>query len=170
MIGMIRFNFRGAAAEAVLADDGCWTCCAVPCLVRPLEVLFSPRWEGGPAGRRHVEGAARWLKGGVVFGADGPIADMAQQSDRGVPAEVVDRPCRHATARPTKPFDRLTVRAAAKICRVGSGMIDLWVETAAWPLPRRDGGAVPEFSLSEVKGWLATGSWPAGAHFRAQSD
>ena len=50
---------------------------------------------------------------------------------------------------------------------VGVGMIRLWVDTGAWPMPHCRVAAPPTFSLSDVKGWLATGTWPAGAHFRA---
>ena len=69
MIGMIRFDFPGGIAEAVLRNDGCWICPEVPCLVHPLDILYSPNWDGQPAGRRHLEEAACWLKGSVVFEA-----------------------------------------------------------------------------------------------------
>jgi hypothetical protein len=59
MIGLIRFSCRGESAEAILGDDGCWSCAAVPCLARPLDILYSPNWEGPVAGRRYVEKAAR---------------------------------------------------------------------------------------------------------------
>lgn len=71
MIGMIQFGFQGGTATAVLMDDGCWRCTAVPCLVHPLDILYSdgPSREGRLAGQRHLREAARWLKGEVVFGA-----------------------------------------------------------------------------------------------------
>ena len=68
MLGMIRFGFRGGFADAVLGNDGCWRCTAVPCLVRPLDTLYSPNFVG-LTGRRHLEAAARWLNGSVVFGS-----------------------------------------------------------------------------------------------------
>jgi hypothetical protein len=59
-------------------------------------------------------------------------------------------------------------RTAAKMCGVGVGMIRLWVETGAWPMPRRGIGQAPAtFGHSEVEGWLATGIWPAGSTFCA---
>jgi hypothetical protein len=167
MIGMIRFDFRGGMAEAVLGKDGCWSCAAVPCVVHPLDILYSPNWEGLSAGRRHLEEAALWLKGVVVFGADCPIPGTARRSDPGVRADLSDRPSRHPTVPATKRFDRVTARAAARMCRVSPGMIGLWVETGGWPMPRRGGAASATFGLSEVEGWLATGDWPAWAHFQA---
>ena len=50
MIGMIRFDLRGGLAEAVLGYDGCWSCAAVTCLIRPLDILYSPSRDGRPAG------------------------------------------------------------------------------------------------------------------------
>ena len=87
MIGMIRFDRRGGIAEAVLGDDGCWSCATVPCLVRPLDILYSPNRDGRPAGRRHLEEAAHWLKGVVVFGDDSPIPGMSGGSIAGVRAD-----------------------------------------------------------------------------------
>jgi hypothetical protein len=167
MIGMIRFGARGGVAEAILGDDGRWSCAAVRCLVRPLEILYSPNWEGRPAGRRHLEEAAIWLMGTVVFGADSPILGMAPRSNPGVPGHLLDRRSRPPMARRTKQSDRVTDRAAARRCRVDLGMIRLWVQTGAWPMPRRCGESPRTFALAEVEGWLATGAWPAGAQFRA---
>ena len=48
------------------------------------------------------------------------------------------------------------------MCGVGPAMIGLWVETGAWPMPRRGEAASATFGLTEVEGWLATGNWPAG--------
>jgi hypothetical protein len=167
MIGMIRFDFRGVIAEAVLGNDGCWSCAAVPCLVHPLDILHSPNWDGRPAGRRHLDEAACWLKGAVVFGDSGPISGMARGSVAGGRADPDDRRSRDLTLCSARRSDRLTDRAAAEICWVDPRMIRLWVETGAWPIPRRDGVAPSTFGLSEVEGWLATGVWPAGAHFHA---
>lgn len=167
MIGIIRFDFRGGVAEAVLGDDGCWSCGAVPSLAHPLDILYSPNWERRPAGRRHLDEAARWLNGTVVLGADRPIPAMARPSGPGVRADHFDRPCGHPMVLSTRPSDRLTYRAAAEMCRVGPAMIGLWVETGAWPMPRRGGVASATFERSEVEGWLATGDWPAGARFHA---
>ena len=167
MIGMIRFSARGGVAEAVLGDDGCWSCAAVPCLVHPLEILYSPNWEGRPAGRRHLKEAAIWLKGTVVFGADSPIPGMARRSNPGLPVDLLDQRSRPPMALPTKQSDRVTDWAAARMCWVDLGMIRLWVQTGAWPMPRRGGHSPRTFSLAEVECWLATGAWPAGAQFHA---
>ena len=129
MIGMIRFGARGGVAEAILGDDGCWSCAAVPCLVHPLEILYSPNWEGRPAGRRHLKEAATWLKGTVVFGADSPILG-ARRSNPGLPVDLLDRRSRPPMALPTKQSDRVTDRIAARMCWVNLGMIHLWVQTA----------------------------------------
>lgn len=100
MIGMIRFGARGGVAEAILGDDGCWSYAAVLCLVRPLEILYSPHWEGRPAGRRHLKEAAIRLKGMVAFGADRPIPGMARRSNPGLPVDLLDRRSRPSIAPP----------------------------------------------------------------------
>jgi predicted DNA-binding transcriptional regulator AlpA len=167
MIGTIRFGFRGGVAEAVLGHDGCWGCCAVPCLVHPLDILYSPNWDGLPTGRRYLEEVARWLRGAVILGADRPIPGMVRPSNPGVRADLFERPCHDPMVYSTRQSNRLTYHAAADMCRVGRVTIGLWVETGAWPMPRRVGAASATFSLSEVEGWLATGAWPAGAHFHS---
>jgi len=69
MIGRLRFPYRQRTAEAVLSEDGRWHCPEVPALVRVLDTLYSPRRDGldaeGQFGRRHLDNAARWLKGTV---------------------------------------------------------------------------------------------------------
>jgi hypothetical protein len=167
MIGMIRFDFRAGIADAVLGDDGCWSCRDVPCLVHPLDTLYSPSRDGLPAGRRHLEEAARWLKGVVSFEDGSPIPGIARISDPGVRADLLERRSCRPTVPLTKPSDRVTARAAAKMCGVGPVMIGLWVETGAWPMPWRGGAASATFGHSEVEGWLATGAWPPGAPFQA---
>jgi hypothetical protein len=167
MIGLIRFGFRGGRAEAILGNDGCWSCVAVPCLARPLDILYSPNREGRPACRRHLEEAARWLQGVVFWEADGPVPGVPGPSDPGVSTRVLDRRCHHPRAHVTSRSDRLTARAAAGMCGVGPGMIGLWVETGAWPIPRRGEPASATFGLSEVEGWLATGDWPEDARFHS---
>jgi hypothetical protein len=166
MIGLIRFGFRGGSAEAILGDDGRWSCAAVPCLARPLDILYSPNWEGLVAGRRYVEKAARWLNG-VILEAHRPVPGVSRASDPGASSEVFDRPCHHPRAHVTSRPDRLTHRAAARMCGVGLRMIGLWVETGAWPLPHRGEAGSISFGLSAVEGWLATGAWPAGARFHS---
>ncbi len=95
MIGLIRFAFQGANAEAVLGDDGSWSCTAVPCLVRPLDILYGPSWEGipagGPVGLRQLETAGRWLRGTIVCGYGRPILGTAQRSVRNVPVNLASR-------------------------------------------------------------------------------
>lgn len=129
MIGMIRFHLRGGLAEAVLGDDGCWSCATVPCLVRPLNILYSPNRDGRPAGRPHLEEAAHWLKGVIVCGDDSPIPGMARGSIAGVRVDPCDRRPSDLTLSSTTPSDRVTDRVAAEMCWVGLGMIRLWVET-----------------------------------------
>ena len=167
MIGMIRFGARGGVAEAILGDDGCWSCAAVPCLVHPLEILYSPNWEGRPAGRRHLEEAAIWLKGTVLFGADSPIPGIARRSNPGLPVDLLDRRSRPPIAPPTKQSDRVTDWAAARMC---------WVRPGDDPPVGADGRladaaarrrVTQDVALAEVEGWLATGAWPAGAQFHA---
>lgn len=84
MVGMVRFAFRGGTAEAVLGDNGRWSCATVPCLVRPLDILHSPHWEGLPArglgGRRNLSAAGRWLKGVVVLGTETAIPGIGRQA------------------------------------------------------------------------------------------
>jgi hypothetical protein len=170
MIGLIRFDLQGGSAEAILGDDGRWSRAVVPCLVRPLDIRYGPNWEGLPAGRRHLEEAAHWLNGVVAFGGDAPVPGVSPPSDPGASAGVFDRPCHHPTAHVKSRSDRLTDCAAARLCGVGTGMIGLWVKTGAWPMPLRREAASATFELSDVEGWLATGDWPAGAHFHARPE
>lgn len=71
MIGKVLFNYQGRRVEAVLHNDGHWSCALLPCLVRPLDILHGPRWRGrsavGPFGRECLEAAANWLNGCVVW-------------------------------------------------------------------------------------------------------
>ena len=167
MIGRIRFAFQGANAEAVLEHSGCWTCTAAPCLVRPLEIRYGPKWEGRPAGQRHLVEAARRLRGTIVFGAPCAILPAPRALPRDVRVISPDGHTRRTPDLAALRSDRVTERVAARMCGVGVGMVRLWVDTGAWPMPQRGGAAHPTFRLSDVKGWLATGAWPAEAHFRA---
>jgi hypothetical protein len=167
MIGLVRFDFRGGSADAILGNDGCWSCAAVPCLARPLDVRYSLSRGGLPTGQRQLEEAAHWLKGVVAYVGDVPVLVVPRSSDLGASARLFDWSCHHPTAHVTSSFDRLTDRAAARMCGVGLGMIGLWVETGAWPMPLRGEEASVTFGLSELEGWLATGDWPAGARFQA---
>jgi hypothetical protein len=155
MIGLIRFTFRGGIAEAVLSNDGYWSCAAVPCLVRPLDILYSPNWEGLSAGRRHLEAAARWLEGTVVFGAGRPIPRTARALVRRVRGDLFVRRSHQPAVPSTERSDRVSERTAAKMCGVGLGMIRLWVETGAWPMPRRGGAAARRPRRSGARRWKA---------------
>jgi hypothetical protein len=170
MTGMILFACRGGIAEAILEDNGCWSCAAMPRLVRRLDVLYSPTRDrllaDGSAGRRYLEAAARWLNGTPVFGDGRPIPKAAQPLARGLRGNVFDRRSRRPVVPATKQCDRISERDAARMCGVGVRMIHMWVETAAWPMPQHGGAAAVTYGLSDVEGWLATGSWPAGVHFR----
>jgi hypothetical protein len=80
MIGRLRFPYRQRTAEAVLQEDGRWECPEVPSLVRVLDTLYSPRLDGPSAANaqrahRHLQDAARWLKGTVE-------ADAAEATGR----------------------------------------------------------------------------------------
>lgn len=67
------------------------------------------------------------------------------------------------------PTGLVTDRGAARMSRVSPGMLRLWVETGAWPLPRAVHSTTLYFVLSDVEGWIRTGTWPAGARFRSCS-
>lgn len=81
MIGKVLFLYHDAFVEAILADNGSWTCDAVPCLVRPLDVLYSPRRyrpgepDDGRAGALCLAAAARWLNGIVLWAEFEPDHD-----------------------------------------------------------------------------------------------
>jgi hypothetical protein len=97
-----------------------------------------------------------------------PLEILCGPNRKGPPAgHRHDRQARRTTVLAVEQSDRVTERVAARMCGVGVGMIRLWVDTRAWPMPHRGGAAPPTFKLSEVKGWLATGTWPVGVHFRA---
>jgi hypothetical protein len=105
--------------------------------------------------------------GVAAFGDGSPIPGMGERSIAGVQVHPSDERSREPMLSTAERSERVTERAAAKMCRVVPGMIGLWVETGAWPMPRRGCSAVATFGLSEVECWLATGTWPAGAQFRA---
>ena len=64
MVGRLYFPYRRRTATAILNEDGRWHCAEVPSLVRVLDTLYSPRRDGKTS-RRHLDAAARWLKGTV---------------------------------------------------------------------------------------------------------
>jgi hypothetical protein len=72
MIGKVVFSYKASTIEAIMNDDGTWRCDAIPCLVRPLNLLFSPRMFGESLEKdrsmRCLEAAARWLGGEVRAG------------------------------------------------------------------------------------------------------
>jgi hypothetical protein len=72
MIGKVVFWYKTNSVEAVMEDDGTWRCNAIPCLVRPLNCLYSPVIdETGLDGRKAMcclESAAIWLHGEVRTG------------------------------------------------------------------------------------------------------
>ncbi|WP_435011380.1 hypothetical protein P12x_002690 [Tundrisphaera lichenicola] len=63
MIGRLRFPYRHRTTEAVLHEEG-WECPEIPTLVRVLDTLYHPGRDG-QGDRRHLDEAARWLKGTV---------------------------------------------------------------------------------------------------------
>jgi hypothetical protein len=69
MIGKVVFPYKTNVVEAVMNDDGSWRCDAIPCLVRPLNLLYGPRVFGESLGEdrtlRYLESAANWLHGEV---------------------------------------------------------------------------------------------------------
>jgi hypothetical protein len=67
---MVRFVFGAGIAEAILGDNGHWSCAAVPCLVRPLEIRYGAIREGRAAGRLSVAGASCWLRGTAILGPE----------------------------------------------------------------------------------------------------
>jgi hypothetical protein len=72
MIGKVVFSYKASAIEAIMNDDGTWRCDAIPCLVRPLNLLFSPRMFGESLEKDRsmlcLESAASWLAGEVHTG------------------------------------------------------------------------------------------------------
>jgi hypothetical protein len=70
MIGRLRFPYQQRTAEAVLLDNGRWECPEVPSLVRVLDTLYSPRRDSTKRPNRHLQLAARWLKGTVEGDTD----------------------------------------------------------------------------------------------------
>jgi hypothetical protein len=69
MIGKVIFQYKSNAVEAVMDDDGSWRCDAIPCLVRPLNILYSAAFYSAPLDRcrstHYLRSAALWLKGEV---------------------------------------------------------------------------------------------------------
>ena len=69
MIGKVVFSYKSNSVEAVMGDDGSWRCDAIPCLVRPLNLLYSPLVFGESLEKdrsmRCLESAANWLRGEV---------------------------------------------------------------------------------------------------------
>lgn len=60
---------QGEPIEAILRDDGTWSCSALPVIVRVLDALYAPESAntGEPGwGRVEMLRAAEWLKGRVV--------------------------------------------------------------------------------------------------------
>lgn len=66
------------------------------------------------------------------------------------------------------PSGLVTVRTAATLSRVSQGMLRLWVETGAWPLPRAIRATTLYFARSDVEGWLRSGTWPDEARFQTR--
>jgi len=63
---------------------------------------------------------------------------------------------------------RVTIRSAAQMCSVSPATVNRWVSTGLWPIPSSVCRGTCFFDRSDVEGWLACGSWPAGAYFREQ--
>jgi len=71
MFGKVIFPYKSLRAEAVLDDEGRWSCSALPCLERVLNISHSPVWYGQPLdpinARRCLLSAGLWLKGRVMM-------------------------------------------------------------------------------------------------------
>jgi hypothetical protein len=84
MIGKVIFSYKSMTVEALMEDDGTWRCDAIPCLVRPLNLLYSPTVFGESLEERrslHCLGsAARWLRGEVRAGRN--AGSTAPRNDR----------------------------------------------------------------------------------------
>jgi hypothetical protein len=69
MIGKVVFQYKSKAVEAVMDDDGFWHCDAIPCLARPLNILYSASFYRAPADASRslhdLRSAAVWLRGEV---------------------------------------------------------------------------------------------------------
>jgi hypothetical protein len=72
MIGKVAFPYKSMVAEAVMEDDGSWRCDAIPCLVRPLNILHGPTSFEARLDRSRslccLASAARWLHGEIRTG------------------------------------------------------------------------------------------------------
>jgi hypothetical protein len=72
MIGKVVFPYKSMVAEAVMEDDGSWRCDAIPCLVRPLNILHGPTSFEARLDRSRslccLASAARWLHGEIRTG------------------------------------------------------------------------------------------------------
>jgi hypothetical protein len=80
MIGKVVFQYKLDSVEAVMGDDGAWRCDAIPCLVRPLNLLYSPLVFGESLERdrsvRCLESAAKWLRGEVHVGRADDLSSL----------------------------------------------------------------------------------------------
>jgi hypothetical protein len=69
MIGKVVFQYNSKAIEAVMDDDGFWRCDAIPCLVRPLNILYSAAFYRASVDASRslhdLRSAALWLRGEV---------------------------------------------------------------------------------------------------------
>jgi len=74
MIGKVIFQYKLNAVEAVMDEDGSWRCDAIPCLARPLNVLYSRAFHRLPLDRARLlddlHSAASWLHGEVRIEAN----------------------------------------------------------------------------------------------------
>ena len=78
MFGKVIFPYKSMRAEAVLDDDGRWSCEAVPCLDRVLNIRHSPVWYDQTLdpinARRCLLSAGLWLNGRIVWPVPEPAA------------------------------------------------------------------------------------------------
>jgi hypothetical protein len=67
MIGKVVFQYKSNEIDAVMDDNGLWRCDALPCLARPLNILYSAAFYRTPPDRSRslhdLRSAAVWLHG-----------------------------------------------------------------------------------------------------------
>jgi hypothetical protein len=80
MIGKVVFPYKSDVVDAVLGDDGSWRCDAIPCLARPLNLLYDPRVFGESLEKDRsmycLESAAGWLHGEVCIDRSGDLSSL----------------------------------------------------------------------------------------------
>jgi hypothetical protein len=82
MIGKVVFPYKSDVVDAVLGDDGSWRCDAIPCLARPLNLLYGPGVFDESLEKDRsmccLESAARWLHGEVHIDRADDVSNLCR--------------------------------------------------------------------------------------------